>query len=143
MTPDQKRLVQESWALAAPDPAGAAALFYDRLFTIDPTLRVMFATTDVRSQGAKLMEKLSVAVRSRDRLDTVLPALVILGRDDATYGVTDSDRAAVGAALLWTLERGLGHRFTDEVRDAWAAAYTAPPTSAPRRSAPAASRLAA
>jgi nitric oxide dioxygenase len=30
----------------------------------------------------------------------------------------------VGAALLWTLERGLGAAFTSEVKDAWAVAYT-------------------
>ena len=30
---------------------------------------------------------------------------------------------SVGTALLWTLERGLGPAFTDEVRDAWTEAY--------------------
>jgi hemoglobin-like flavoprotein len=30
----------------------------------------------------------------------------------------------VGAALLWTLEQGLGEAFTPEVHDAWAEAYT-------------------
>ena len=29
----------------------------------------------------------------------------------------------VGAALLWTLEQGLGERFTPAVRDAWVAAW--------------------
>jgi hypothetical protein len=29
----------------------------------------------------------------------------------------------VGAALLWTLEQGLGEAFTPEAREAWAAAY--------------------
>jgi hemoglobin-like flavoprotein len=29
----------------------------------------------------------------------------------------------VGAALLWTLEQGLGDAFTPDVRDAWATAY--------------------
>ena len=29
----------------------------------------------------------------------------------------------VGAALLWTLEKGLGEGFTSETRDAWATAY--------------------
>jgi hemoglobin-like flavoprotein len=40
------------------------------------------------------------------------------------YGVTDAHYGSVGAALLWTLGQGLGEAFTDEVRDAWAAAYT-------------------
>jgi len=29
----------------------------------------------------------------------------------------------VGAALLWTLELGLGEQFTREVREAWTEAY--------------------
>jgi hemoglobin-like flavoprotein len=29
----------------------------------------------------------------------------------------------VGAALLWTLEKGLGSGFTPELQDAWAAVY--------------------
>jgi nitric oxide dioxygenase len=29
----------------------------------------------------------------------------------------------VGAALLWTLEKGLGAGWTSEVADAWTAAY--------------------
>ena len=29
----------------------------------------------------------------------------------------------VGAALLWTLQQGLGEAFTPEVKDAWATAY--------------------
>jgi hemoglobin-like flavoprotein len=32
--------------------------------------------------------------------------------------------ATVGSALLWTLEQGLGPKFTPDVRDAWTAAYT-------------------
>jgi len=30
----------------------------------------------------------------------------------------------VGAALLWTLEQGLGSDFTAPLRDAWTKAYT-------------------
>jgi nitric oxide dioxygenase len=37
--------------------------------------------------------------------------------------VRDEHYATVGAALLWTLERGLGDALTDEGRDAWAATY--------------------
>ena len=39
------------------------------------------------------------------------------------YGVKDRDYNVVGAALLWTLEQGLGDAFTDEVRNAWGAVY--------------------
>ena len=47
-----------------------------------------------------------------------------LGRRHAGYGVKDEHYASVGAALLWTLERGLGAAWTPELAAAWVAAYT-------------------
>jgi nitric oxide dioxygenase len=39
--------------------------------------------------------------------------------------VTEDQYAPVGAALLWTLEKGLGPDFTPETKAAWTEAYTA------------------
>jgi hemoglobin-like flavoprotein len=76
------------------------------------------------AQGAKLMDVLTIAVHSLARLDKVVPALRMLGRRHAAeYGVRDADYDTVGAALLWTLERGLGSFFTADVRDAWETTY--------------------
>jgi hemoglobin-like flavoprotein len=41
-----------------------------------------------------------------------------------SYGVRDEHYDIVGAALLWTLAKGLGEGFTDDVREAWTTAYT-------------------
>ena len=46
-----------------------------------------------------------------------------LGRRHVGYGVADEHYDTVGAALLWTLEKGLGRAFTPEVKDAWATVY--------------------
>ena len=39
--------------------------------------------------------------------------------------MTAAHYAPVGAALLWTLEKGLGPDFTPEVKAAWTDTYTA------------------
>jgi hemoglobin-like flavoprotein len=122
LTPDQAILVQESFAQVAPIADEAAALFYSRLFDVDPSLRSLFRG-DMREQGHKLMQTLGVAVGSLDHLEAVVPAVQALGRRHAGYGVTDQHFETVGTALLWTLERGLGAAFTPEVRDAWASVY--------------------
>jgi hemoglobin-like flavoprotein len=62
-------------------------------------------------------------VRSLDNLEPMLDRIRALARRHVGYGVRDAHYASVGAALLWTLEQGLGDDFTAEVRDAWAAAY--------------------
>jgi hemoglobin-like flavoprotein len=123
VTPEQKVLIKQSFALVEPIAETAAALFYDRLFQLDPTLRGLFHG-DMREQGQKLMQMIAIAVRGLDNLAQLVPAVEALGRRHARYGIKPQDFSAVGEALLWTLERGLGHAFTSEVRDAWAAVYT-------------------
>jgi hemoglobin-like flavoprotein len=46
-----------------------------------------------------------------------------MGARHAGYGVRAEHYQTVGAALLWTLEQGLGAKFTPAVREAWAATY--------------------
>jgi hemoglobin-like flavoprotein len=122
MTPQQIALVRESFAKVVPIREQAAALFYERLFAIDPGTRPLFRG-DMKSQGAKLMAAIAAVVKSLDRIDTLLDDLRALARRHDAYGVRAEHYASVGAALLWTLEQGLGFGFTPEVRDAWAAAY--------------------
>jgi nitric oxide dioxygenase len=122
MTPRQIMLVRQSFTKVLPIRDVAAALFYDRLFEIDASTRPLFRG-DMKSQGAKLMAAIATVVRSLDRIDEVLGTLRALARRHVDYGVKDAHYATVGAALLWTLEQGLGPDFTADVRDAWAAAY--------------------
>lgn len=123
MTPDQVRLVQESFAKVVPIAGPAATLFYDRLFALDPAVRSLFAQADMGVQGQKLMAALGEVVGALRAPETVMPEIRALGARHAGYGVQPAHYATVGAALLWTLEQGLGEAFTPETREAWAAAY--------------------
>ena len=123
MTPRQIELVRSSFAAVEPIADVAATIFYRRLFDLDPAVRQLFAATDMPAQRRNLMQTLTVVVRALDRLETVVPAVEALGRRHGGYGVRAEDFETVGAALLDTLEEGLGDAFTIETRDAWAAAY--------------------
>jgi hemoglobin-like flavoprotein len=123
MTPHQIKLVQTSFAQVAPIAATAADLFYGRLFEIAPQVRAMFPD-DLSGQKKKLMAMLGTAVAGLSHLDTLVPAVQALGRRHAGYGVSAEQYAPVGAALLWTLEKGLSEAYTADVKDAWTAAYT-------------------
>ena len=122
MTPHQIALVRQSFTKVLPLKETAAALFYDRLFAIDPSTRPLFRR-DMAAQGAKLMAAIAMVVRSLDNIEPMLEGIRALARRHVQYGVTDTHYASVGAALLWTLEQGLGAEFTAEVREAWASAY--------------------
>jgi nitric oxide dioxygenase len=124
MTPQQVKLIQDSFAKVAPIADAAASLFYGRLFEIAPEVRPMFKG-DIAEQGRKLMATLALAVNSLEKFDQLKPALTGLAQRHVSYGVRDEHYAPVGAALIWTLQQGLGESFTDETREAWLRAYTA------------------
>jgi hemoglobin-like flavoprotein len=122
VTPHQIKLVQNSFAQVAPIATIAADLFYGRLFEIAPMVRRMFPQ-DMTDQKKKLMTMLGMVVSGLTKLDALVPAVRALGKRHATYDVHEEHFAPVGAALLWTLEQGLGDDFTPEVKEAWATAY--------------------
>jgi hemoglobin-like flavoprotein len=123
VTPAQKQLVQESFALIAPVADDAAALFYRRLFQLNPSLKLMFRG-DMAEQRKKLMQMITAAVKGLDHLEQLVPAVEELGRRHARYRVVDADYDTVGQALIWTLDKALGRAFTAELREAWATVYT-------------------
>ncbi len=118
----QKQLVQESFAQVAPVADQTAALFYSHLFTLEPSLRLLFSA-DLADQRRKLMQMLGVAVHGLDDLEALVPSLQQLAVRHVGYGVRNEHYETVGDALLWALEQSLGEAFTDEVRTAWAAVY--------------------
>ncbi|HEX3938641.1 MAG TPA: globin family protein [Xanthobacteraceae bacterium] len=122
MTPDQIKAVQGSFAKVVPISEQAAALFYGRLFEIAPAVKPLFRG-DMKEQGRKLMATLAVVVGGLSNLQAILPAASALAKRHVGYGVSAADYAPVGAALLWTLERGLGPEWTPELAAAWSAAY--------------------
>ena len=123
VTPRQKKLVQDSFALIVPRADEVTATFYGRLFELDPTLRPMFKA-DMAPQRQKLAQMLTAAVKGLDRPEQLIPVVRELGRRHATYGVTEAHYDTVGAALLWTLETEFGAAFTPEVKEAWTDVYT-------------------
>lgn len=122
MTPQQIELVKKTWVMVVPIADTAAEMFYGRLFELEPSYREMFKG-DMTEQGKKLMKTINIAVEALDDVEPLIPTLKQMGADHAGYGVVDRDYNVVGAALLWTLEQGLGDAFTDEVKNAWAAVY--------------------
>jgi len=123
MTPNQVAAVQKSFSAVLPIANQAGIMFYERLFAIDPRLRTLFSG-DIAAQSEKLMQMIGTAVYGLYQPETIIPTIRALGMRHAGYGVSDTDYETVGAALLWTLEQGLGPAFTPEVAEAWSAAYT-------------------
>ena len=122
MTDEQIILIKRSFEKIAPITEQAAALFYAKLFDLNPNLHRLFKG-DMKEQGRKLMQVIAYAVESLERIDALVPQVRALGARHADYGVDERDYETVGTALLWTLEKALGREFTAEMKEAWAAVY--------------------
>lgn len=122
MNEEQIAVVKATWAAVVPIADTAADLFYGKLFELDESLRSMFPE-DMAEQKKKLMQTLGRLVAGLDDINAVVPAVQELGKRHVGYGVQDSQYHTVGAALLWTLEQGLGDKWDAEVKDAWATLY--------------------
>lgn len=124
MTPNEIELIRKSFAKVAPIADAAAAIFYEKLFAYDPSVRPMFKG-DISEQGKKLISVLATVVQNLDKLETIEGAVADLAVRHVSYGVVPQHYETVGRALIDTLEAGLGDAFTPEVRSAWIGCYGA------------------
>lgn len=125
MNTNQIALVKETFGLVATIPAETVGdLFYKRLFEIAPEIRPMFERTSLPEQSRKLISMLAYVVGKLDNLSSIIDEVEKLARRHVKYGVEPKHYQPVGAALLWTLEKGLGDHWNEEVKEAWTRCYS-------------------
>ena len=115
--------LETTFDLVAPRGEELMDIFYARLFAAAPSVKPLFAGTDLRRQKAMLLSALVLVRKSLRDMDAMVPTLRELGARHVGYGAKPEHYPVVGGALLWTLEKGLGEAWTSDVADAWTAAY--------------------
>ena len=124
MTDEQIQLIKKSWKkFRGVNPALVGDLFYSKLFIDNPSLRKMFPT-DMEKQYEKLIDMLNAIVIRLDKLQEMSAEIQAMAQRHIGYGVKPAHYKLVGNALLWTLEKGLGDDWTQDVKNAWTACYT-------------------
>lgn len=120
MTTYNFELVKKSWAIVAKiDFEIVGGTFYIRLFQISPELRPMFKRNSMTEQSIKLGCMLSYIISKFDKMEDLLTEVKALALRHTKYGVKEEHYKAVGDALLWTLEQGLGEYWNAELTIAW------------------------
>ena len=122
MTPQQVKLVADSFQKVLPVAGVTADLFYDHLFEIAPETRALFPD-DLNAQKQKLITMLSTVVAGLHEFNRIASVVEELGVRHATYGVVEKHYKAFGIALMQALDQSLGVDFTPPVKEAWAEAY--------------------
>src|SRR5262245_2335233 len=123
MTPLQLDVLRVTLRELRRKPASAAQLFYGRLFSQCPALRPLLgARMDL--DGNRLFWSLSAAVAGLSDPGRTVALLALLAQTEIGAPLREREHvAAIGDALQWMLERGLGEFYIPEVREAWQEAH--------------------
>ena len=124
MTDAQRQLVRQTLDRLRDEAEPVTLLLYGKLFELDPSTRPLFHN-DLMAQGRKLIATLDAIADSLDRLESIRPRLVELGRLHASYGIQPGHYETLVTAMLWAFGQALGPDFDARARDAWREALSA------------------
>ncbi len=123
MTEDQILLVKKTWSYFRDiDPVLTGDVFFSKLFIDMPQVKHLFHTSR-EEQAKKLIDMLTIIVGRLDHPEELTNDIQQLAKRHTQYGVKAPHYKAVGTALLWTLQQGLGKDWNDDVKAAWESCY--------------------
>jgi nitric oxide dioxygenase len=133
MTPQQTKLVADSFERIKSRLPQIGAMLYARLFEIAPDARALFKD-DMKAQEAKLMEIFSEFARAHSRSrhflpvtessgHAIVPGIGPLYHRHVAYGVREEHYAKMREAMMWALSETLKDDFPPEVMQAWNAMF--------------------
>ncbi len=124
MTKEQIALVKNSWKLFRKvDACLIGDVFYSKLFFDNPQLRQLFPAS-MEERYRKMIDMLSVIISRLDRLNEMTKDIKVMALRHESHGVKPRHCKLLGNALRWTMERGLGNDWNDDVKEAGLACYT-------------------
>lgn len=121
MNKDQVEMIQSSWKqVLSYSKANPIEVFYTKLFEVGgEEIKGLFKSSDMKVQGKRLLDMLTMAVYMVGDLGNLKPKLEDLGKRHVKYGVKKEHYQFVGAALLYVLELALEEKWTKEMKDNW------------------------
>lgn len=121
MNKEQVEMIQSSWKVVLSYPKGSPIdIFYTKLFEVGgEEIKTLFKSSDMKVQGKRLVDMLSMAVYMVNDLGNLKPKLEELGKRHVKYGVKKDHYQYVGTALLYLLELALEDKWTKEMKETW------------------------
>jgi hemoglobin-like flavoprotein len=114
--------LETTFDLIAPRGDELMDVFYARLFAAAPSVKPLFANTDLARQKAMLLSTLGLLRKSLRDLDAIVPTLRALGARHVAYGAQPRHYVVVGQTLIDSLAEIAGDAWRPEHHLAWAAA---------------------
>jgi hemoglobin-like flavoprotein len=117
------QLLETSFEKVKPRAQEFITSFYDNLFTDYPAAQPLFAHSNMKEQGNKLLTSLVFVVENLRKPGALTEALKGLGARHVKYGALPEHYPLVGNTLLKTFEQYLGTDWTPSTKAAWVEAY--------------------
>jgi len=117
------KLLEESFEKVKPHANEFITSFYDNLFTDYPAAQPLFAHSNMKEQGKKLLASLVFVIENLRQPGALTEALKGLGARHVKYGALPEHYPLVGNTLLKTFEQYLGNDWTPDTKQAWIEAY--------------------
>lgn len=115
-------LLEQTFALLAPQGEKLVAKFYEKLFLSYPQVKPLFSNTTTEKQQTKLLAALKLVVANLRNQDVLVKALTEMGERHQNYGVLPEHYEAVKFTLLDVMQELAGNAWTDKVEATWKAA---------------------
>jgi nitric oxide dioxygenase len=114
--------IKNSWSYLLLDSEEAGALFYEKLFELDPSLRPLFKHS-LADQSKKLVDMLTLMIANLQCMDEMKEEINALAKRHEQYGTRPEHYQTVGLALIQTLEIQLADQWSPELAEAWQEVY--------------------
>lgn len=127
LTDNQKAIIKQTVPILEADGEALTRYFYERMFRVNPEVRDYFNPAHQRSgtQQRALAGAILAYAQNIDNLGALGDAVELIAQKHASLSIQAEHYPIVGDNLLASIREVLGEVATDEVIDAWAAAYAA------------------
>lgn len=125
LTPEQTSIVKSTVPILAQHGETITSKFYGDMIEANPSLKNIFNNTHQATghQARALAGALYAYAASLDDLGKLAPAMELICHKHTSLGIQAEHYSIVGEYLLKTMKAVLGDACTEEILDAWGAAY--------------------
>lgn len=126
ITEAQKHIVKSTAPILKEHGKEITSIFYKNMFSAHPSLLDIFNVTNqkIGTQPLALANTIYFAAENIDHLDVLLPQVLLIAHKHRALHVLPEHYPIVGENLLKAIQIFLGDQATEEILDAWRAAYT-------------------
>ncbi|CAF2366968.1 unnamed protein product [Rotaria sp. Silwood2] len=125
ITEQQKNIVRSTAPILKENGKEITSIFYKHMFAAHPELLNLFNQTNqkVGTQPLALANTIYFAAENIDHLDVLTPQVKLIAHKHRALTVLPEHYPIVGKYLLLAIKEFLGDKGTQEILDAWEAAY--------------------